>query len=530
MAGNSGDHPPSQGITDFQFLKFDKMQQVIKVSIGNMAFTLEQDAHELMQDYLERLEVHYESSPNCREILSEIESRIAELLTERGFRDRIVPPEAIQEVIDILGRPEDFDTETENGMKDRRKKRVYRDPENKIAGGVCSGLGAFFSVDPLVFRIAFATWVLFFMWTEIFFDWGWGMSVLGMFAYIVLWISMPEARTVEQRCNMRGGSMSLKDIQKTVETEARNVSSRVGKGVREGFRSTGGFWKAFGRCFVIFIGAILFLTGMAGCASAVLAAFGIGIWNGLHAFGASWLLSIITDTPAWATVLIQILACIVVILPFTGMLYGGILLLFNLKAPRWKPGLINFIVWVISLLSLIGLSLGSLSAIRSIDHNIRRTDLPAMDTLFIEFSGCTAWKDSDVLVEADRDSYTLMYMNDNHSSPCLVVYPELHVGTVNDTVGYINSYSAYITEGMTLETMTDKKSRNFWTFDPVTNTLQLEPVIFSPDIHVSDVGREIRILLNNNTRVIVREPVYHEFDNSFSYCSNNFLRLAEKFR
>ena len=264
------------------------MQKVVKVSISNIAFTLEQDAHELMQDYLERLQIHYESSPNCGEILSEIESRIAELLSERGYRDKVVPPETVQEIIGILGRPEDFDGESEEEQR-TTKKRVYRDPDNKILGGVCGGLGAYFSVDPLIFRIAFAVWVFFFFWLEIFGDWGWGMSVLGMFAYIVLWIAMPEARTVEQRYNMKGGSVSLKDIQKSMRREAGDAGRRVGKGVRDGVRSTGGFWKAMGRCIVICTGILLLLIGMSGSVAGLMAMFGIGIWNSVNAFGLSWM-------------------------------------------------------------------------------------------------------------------------------------------------------------------------------------------------------------------------------------------------
>ena len=67
------------------------MQQVVKVSIGNIAFTLDKDAHGLMEDYLGSLKSHYRGSANCGEILSEIESRIAELLTDRGYRDKVPP-------------------------------------------------------------------------------------------------------------------------------------------------------------------------------------------------------------------------------------------------------------------------------------------------------------------------------------------------------------------------------------------------------------------------------------------------------
>ena len=485
------------------------MQKVVKVSISNIAFTLEQDAHELMQDYLERLQIHYESSPNCGEILSEIESRIAELLSERGYRDKVVPPETVQEIIGILGRPEDFDGESEEEQR-TTKKRVYRDPDK---GGVCGGLGAYFSVDPLIFRIAFAVWVFFFFWLEIFEDWGWGMSVMGMFAYVILWISMPEARTVEQRYSMKGGSVSLKNIQKTVEREAREVSSRVGKGVREGVRSTGGFWKALGRGIEMCMGILLLLIGMAGTAATVLAAFGLGIWNGLYAFGTSWFLSLISDTPVWATTLISILVCIVAILPFIGMLYGGILMLFRLKAPRWRPGLIIFILWVVSLLALIGVSLGSLSTIRS------------MDTQVSEFTGASQWKDYDVLIDANHVSYDLLYMGKDSGEPFLVVYPDIYLNRYDDD-GMLRSYARYITEGMRLEQMARKDSTTFWTLDG--QTLRLDPIIFSSDAHVTDIERRVSLNIGKYTKVIVREPVHHEFDGYFDFCSNRFLRIVEE--
>ena len=464
------------------------MQKVVKVSISNIAFTLEQDAHELMQDYLERLQIHYESSPNCGEILSEIESRIAELLSERGYRDKVVPPETVQEIIGILGRPEDFDGESEDEHR-TTKKRVYRDPDNKIVGGVCG---------------------------------------LGMFAYIVLWIAMPEARTVEQRYNMKGGSVSLKDIQKSMRREAGDAGRRVGKGVRDGVRSTGGFWKAMGRCIVICTGILLLLIGMSGSVAGLMAMFGIGIWNSVNAFGLSWMLSILTDTPVWASVLITVLACIVAVLPFIGALYAGILMLFRLKSPKWRPGLIMFIVWAAALLGLIGTSLGSLSTIRSIDHKAAKAQLPTLDTLYIEFAGCTQWKDCDVLIDADNSSFDLMYMDKKDDRSLLVVYPDLYIGRNSDTVGHISAYTEYVTEGMTLNDITEKKSRDFWSFDEQTRTLRLEPIVFSSDVRATDIERDIHLAVNKKTRVIVREPVNHEFDSHIDFCSSRFLKMISE--
>lgn len=507
------------------------MEKVIKVSIGNIAFTLEHRAYGLMQDYLDRLQRHYSGSANCAEILSEIESRISELLIERGYKEKVIPEETVQEIIGILGLPEDFDGNPEEQYPYRGKKRLYRNPDDKIAGGVCGGLGAYFSVDPLVFRIIFAAWVLFFFWLRIFEgDWGWSMSVLGIFAYLVLWIAMPEARTVEQRYNMKGRSVSIKNLQRTMEREVRSIGNKVGDGIRDGARNAGGLWKALGRCMAIFVGAILFLTGMAGCVSLLLTAFGIGIWDGIHSFGLAWLISALTDTPAWVSVTVSVLACIAAVLPFIGMLYGGTMLLFRLRSPRWRPGMIIFIVWTLSVLGLTGISLGSFSAIRNIDTTFRESALPARDTLFIEFSGSSAWKDADVLIDADRNSYDLLYMGKNGPEPCLVVYPELNVLSSRDSSSRLVTARRYVTEGVTLSQMNDRKTRDFWTFDPRTGTLSIDPVIFSRDVTVSDIQREITLYLNPGTRVIVREPVHHEFDSHFDYCSSRFLKIIDDFR
>ena len=327
---------------------------------------------------------------------------------------------------------------------------------------------------------------------------------------------------------MKGGSVSLKDIQRNMEREARDVSHRVSKGVRDGVRSTGGFWKALGRCVAICIGALLFLIGMSGSITALLALFGIGIWDSLSAFGISSLFSVMTDSPAWVSVLISVLACIVVVLPFIGMLYAGILLLFRLRAPRWRPGLIMFIVWVISLLGLIAVSLSSITTVRSIDDRTTNAQLPALDTLFVEFAGCSQWKDNDVLIDAGRRSFELMYKDDNSGSPLLVIYPKFYLERNSDTVGHIRANTEYVTEGMTLNDINEKKSRDFWSFDEQSRTLRLEPIVFSSDIRVTDMRRDLRLTINEKTRVIVREPVHHEFDSDTDFCSSRFLKMISE--
>ena len=57
-------------------------------------------------------------------------------------------------------------------------KRLYRSRTNQIIGGVCGGLGDYFGIDPVLFRLAFVLLVL--------------MFGTGVLAYIILWLIMPE--------------------------------------------------------------------------------------------------------------------------------------------------------------------------------------------------------------------------------------------------------------------------------------------------------------------------------------------------
>ena len=489
------------------------MQQVVKVSIGNMAFTLEKDAYGILSEYLSELNRHYAASAARAEITAEIESRIAELLIEKGYKDRIVTVDVVQVLINTLGRPEDIDGDGEPEVK-KVRKRFFRDPDNKMVGGVCSGLGAYFSVDPVVFRIIFVAWVLIFGFFWMVEDENmFGFLLFGLLIYGVLWICMPMARTLEERYSMHGGSVSLRDIQEKVETGGRTSGRRVRSG------------SLLGRCLSIILGAFLFLIGMAGSITAVLTLLGIGVWNGFYPLGTSWLLSVFADVPVWASTLMTVFAGILVIVPFVAMLYAGTLLLFRLKSPKWRPGLIMFILWTVSLLGLIFVFMGHIGSLRSTDYRQDVQELAVSDTLYIEFVGCSQWKDDDVCIEADRDSYDMVYMGRRGRDKFLVMYPEISLRRTDaGSVAALRASTHWITSDMTLEAYKDMGQRRFWSFDG--KTLRLEPVILSTDVRLSDIGREIFLNVDERTVVIVEEPVYHQFDSRVDFCTNRFLEMV----
>ncbi len=166
--------------------------------------------------------------------MSDIESRIAELfqdILKKGAH--CITDEDVQAIKASMGTPEQFDEtaadsnqatgqEQATSAYPRPRKRLYRDPDNKVLGGVCSGLGAYLNVDPVVFRIIFALLAI-------------GGFGTGILVYFILWIATPEANTATEKLEMRGERVDLNNIKATVQDEINALKGQfknVGNDVR----------------------------------------------------------------------------------------------------------------------------------------------------------------------------------------------------------------------------------------------------------------------------------------------------------
>ena len=170
------------------------MKKIININLSGRVIPIEDSAFEKLQGYIESLRRYFSHEEGRDEIINDIESRIAELMSEKVRKGASCVTEAdIEEIIASIGRPEDFEAETadagEPGMADREqqseyreprpRKRLYRDSSDKFIGGVCSGIAAYLNVDPAIVRILFAIITF-------------GGFGLGFLAYILLWIILPE--------------------------------------------------------------------------------------------------------------------------------------------------------------------------------------------------------------------------------------------------------------------------------------------------------------------------------------------------
>lgn len=366
------------------------MKEVERVSLGGYAFTLDADAAALAGEYLGELERHYGGREGGAEILEGIEERMAELLHEKCGRDGVVSRAAIEGIIAILGRPEEIAEEGDspdepaddgNGNpanegtgkarshsgpdpeSPRQKRKLFRDVSDKVVAGVCSGLGAYFQTDKVFFRLLFAigTVVTFFGFG--YYENGFTLSLHLSFPilYIILWICMPPARTVRQRWEQRGEDGTILGIQQRVESGA----NEVGEAIRSVGQSNA--WGEIGRIIEKFIGVVLLVVGFGGLFAGGVALFGSGALShqgwiggnrgflGLGQLYDEGMRELYGEAPAIADALmqpwVQGVLILVILLPFLGILYGALQMLFGFKSPKWHPGLVIFILWLMSIIA-----------------------------------------------------------------------------------------------------------------------------------------------------------------------------------
>ena len=323
------------------------MKETEQVGIGGYAFILEKDASESMRQYISQLEAHYLSQEGGKEIMEGIEERAAELLLEKA-KGGVVTLAHVQAVIDVIGRPERIEADDPGpsaSAYEKKQKKLFRDMENKRLGGVCSGLASYFNIEVQWLRVGFLvlTLVSFFGGFR---SGAWSLAVPAL--YCALWLAMPAARTAQDRWAMSGEGSTADDIRRNVQAGIHEM----GDAAREVTRSD--FFQKFGRFIIVAIGIIFLITGTSGLASISVLSL-----KGTQLFGipyAQFMDELSENAPVFMDMLdttwVVVLLALAIILPFVGILYGGIQMIFGFKSPSWKPGLVIFVLWLIILVVL----------------------------------------------------------------------------------------------------------------------------------------------------------------------------------
>ena len=189
------------------------MNKVQHINLGGFPFTIDEHAYEHLSRYLETIHRHFRGSEGYEEITNDIEARMAELFQESlGERGTIITMKEVNDAIVIMGTPEDFGAEPleeepqpRTGSSGYRPgKRLFRNPEDEVLGGVCSGIAAYFGIaDPLWIRLLFIVITI--------------SGGFGIPAYLILWAILPKAETASDRLAMRGEPINASNIGRIIE-------------------------------------------------------------------------------------------------------------------------------------------------------------------------------------------------------------------------------------------------------------------------------------------------------------------------
>ncbi|MDA8973129.1 PspC domain-containing protein [bacterium] len=344
------------------------MNKTLTINLANSIFNIDENAYQALQRYLEAVKKYLTGTQGNEEILADVEARISELFSEKLTPEKqVIVLQDVEQIIQVMGQPEDYSIdedifdEVPKTKTSTRVKKLYRDGDQKLMGGVCSGIGHYLSIDPLWIRLLFIVFLF-----------GGGFSVI---TYIILWAIVPEATTTAQKLDMQGEAANLSNIEKKIKEGFDSVSDTVKnadyKGVENAVKEGGNsFIKALGdfigiifstmgkiistifNLFGKFIGLLLILIGSATLLGLFFGLFTVGILDLSNLSGIQFFSLInASELPIWV---LSILLFLAVGIPFYGLLYVGLTVVAkNLKKMGNITKVSLFSIWFVAVGCLI---------------------------------------------------------------------------------------------------------------------------------------------------------------------------------
>ncbi|MFV5684422.1 PspC domain-containing protein [Flavobacterium sp. GB2R13] len=369
------------------------MNKTVNINLGGMFFHIDEDAYQKLTRYFDAIKRSLSNSSGHDEIIKDIEMRVSELLNEKQKSDKhVVGLKDVDEVIAVMGQPEDYIIEDElkgsqtySDNTNRRSKKLYRDKEKGMIGGVAAGLGHYFGIDSVWIRIVLLLLVFA----------GFGTGIL---AYIILWIVTPEAITTSEKLEMTGEPVNISNIEKKVREEFESVSGKIknvdydkyGNQIKTGAskigNSFGDFIMTVFKVFAKFLGVILIITGIATLICLLIAVFTLGSSNFIDVPWQSFIeAGNFTDYPIWSFGLLMFFA---VGIPFFFLTLLG----FKLLSPTMKSiGNIAkytlLALWIIAIATLISIGIKQASEVAYEGKTVQKETINLMptDTLYVKF-------------------------------------------------------------------------------------------------------------------------------------------------
>jgi phage shock protein PspC (stress-responsive transcriptional regulator) len=351
------------------------MKKNVHIQLAGYAFLIEEDAYQILQDYLNRLKSLLQNERSRDEILSDVDFRLAELWFEKHKSNIPVSLTDVNEAIKILGEPEKIIETLESPKTEplKIKKKFYRNPDDYIIGGVCGGIAAYLGVDSTWVRIA-AVVLLF-------------LAGSSFWIYLLLWLIVPEASSPTEKLAMYGESWTRENLKQLSDANSESKSAFLrffSRNKKTPLHKTALYpiLKIAGIIlggFCLFLGVIFFISVMAT----------------IIGFTASEVVSdnftVISNVMGGSFIWIKVWVVLLLTSLFLFFSYTGFKLTFRIRGSKWAYPLILLSF----LISIFGLSFSGVRSYKNLSNYASfhlRDEMPEIRDS-VEISVCLSEKD-----------------------------------------------------------------------------------------------------------------------------------------
>ncbi len=391
------------------------MNKTVNINLGGLFFHIDEDAYQKLTRYFEAIKKSISSGVEQKEIMNDIEMRVSELLSEKQKSDKhVIGLNEIDTIIAVMGQPEDYRIEGETASEipnynynttTTRLKKLYRDKDNGMIGGVLAGLGHYFGVDKVWLRIA--SLILLFAWGT------------GVVAYIILWIAMPEAVTTSEKLEMTGEPVTISNIEKKVREEFDQVSDKINKfDSKKVGNSVESILLLIASFISKCIGALFIVIGFCTIVSMFVATITLGNLDHFQLPFSDYLKAGASfDLPFWIMAIIMFFA---IAIPFFFLLLLGLRIVSSTVKSIGAVAKYSLLaIWILSLVVLIFLGVKQAANFSEAGVAIEKKNISITqkDTLFIKFDNSNNFAQEFNDEDIDEDSYRITM--DNNDKPII---------------------------------------------------------------------------------------------------------------
>lgn len=397
------------------------MEKSIKINIAGVIFHINDDAYELLRDYLQSLTNRLSQVPGGSEMIDDIEGRIAELFQSKpSWQTAIISKEEVEEMISTMGSPEDIagdlESESYTGTYSDQPRKLYRNTDKSILGGVCSGMADYTGIDAVWIRIVFVLFTL--------------LYFTGALVYVILWIVLPGTGTRGREGKIAGSEKAGHPAR--ADMRASDGASAVGNAINEVFRAIGKFFVILFRVILAIIGVSFIIAGFSTLFSFLF----------LSVFHTTFLVPSVFDESIFympdflyfiadpsLSVWLAILTGLVVGLPLLALIYWGIRMVFQFRAKDLVLNLTMLIIWILSCVALSIVAFTQGISFSESHRTVQEISLPESDTLVVRFDDRVSALEYQRVVHLPFEPRD-MYLDEKKD--IIYVSPELNIYHTDD--------------------------------------------------------------------------------------------------